>query len=452
MADMYGGSTAAASAPGWQNTEKNTGIWEHRGKVAFAGYGVSEVNRRWDGVSMDKTLGALAIQAATKALEDAGLTPADVDGLFACPDNMAGADSGPSASWGPTRPYFEPPYDSEDGLTIVTPKWLLANWPALSNVAYAPDGVPNIGQGLGMTAQAVAEGRAKVGLYLYTGNNLEGRYRTGGAMVKASGNNQWTNPWGANIIDLQMGSTPVLRQYFREYGGDWDETLGKIIVNERRNGLLNDWGIYSTTRANEAEFTMEDYTNGRYITWPSRIWDFDMPVHAVSAFVITTAERARDLRHKPVYILSHTEATTPVQHSSQWTLQEYTEALDYVAKTVYAHAGMKPAELDIFNPYDGFATFLPMILDAFGWHGVGRGETPDFVKENDISVEGPHPLFSGGGNLGSGRTRSAMYIDSIDQLRGTAGRRAVSVRAETAIAGFAPTVFPWYVAMGSSPD
>ena len=54
---------------------------------------------------------------------DAGLELKDVDGLFMCPNNMAGAASGSSAVWGPARPYFDPPYDSEDGLTSVTNKW-----------------------------------------------------------------------------------------------------------------------------------------------------------------------------------------------------------------------------------------------------------------------------------------------------------------------------------------
>jgi hypothetical protein len=54
----------------------------------------------------------------------------------------------------------------------------------------------------------------------------------------------------------------------------------------------------------------------------------------------------------------------------------------------------------------------------------------------DIRVEGPHPFCSSDGNLGNGRTRTAMYTDSIEQLRGTAGARQVKVRAETALAAF----------------
>ncbi|MFH1560863.1 MAG: hypothetical protein ABID84_05600, partial [Chloroflexota bacterium] len=89
-----------------------------------------------------------------------------------------------------------------------------------------------------------------------------------------------------------------------------------------------------------------------------------------------------------------------------------------------------------FNPYDGYSFFLPLNLEAFGWHGVKEGEARAFF-DGDISVEGPHPFCSGGGNLGVGRTRTAMYVDSIQQLRGQAGKRQVNVKAETAVCAFA---------------
>ena len=68
---------------------------------------------------------------------------------------------------------------------------------------------------------------------------------------------------------------------------------------------------------------------------------------------------------------------------------------------------------------------------------VKRGDAFAFYA-GDISVKGPHPFSSSGGNLGNGRTRTAMYTDSIEQLRGTAGPRQVTVRAETASAPSPP--------------
>ena len=114
---------------------------------------------------------------------------------------------------------------------------------------------------------------------------------------------------------------------------------------------------------------------------------------------------------------------------------------------MYEGAGLGPEDVDIFNPYDGYAPMTQFFLEAFQWHGVKRGDAFAFYA-GDIRVEGPHPLCSSGGNLGNGRTRTAMYTDCIEQLRGTAGARQVKVRAETALGAFTtPSSGGWTTAM-----
>ena len=83
--------------------------------------------------------------------------------------------------------------------------------------------------------------------------------------------------------------------------------------------------------------------------------------------------------------------------------------------------------------------------------GVKRGEAFAFYA-GDIRVEGPHPFSSSGGNLGNGRTRTAMYTDSIEQLRGTAGPRQVKVRAETALAAFTTPSSGGWIMFGKYPS
>jgi hypothetical protein len=102
---------------------------------------------------------------------------------------------------------------------------------------------------------------------------------------------------------------------------------------------------------------------------------------------------------------------------------------------MYEGAGLRPNDVDIFNPYDGYAPMAQFFLQAFQWHGVKCGDAFPFYA-GDIRVEGPHPFSSSGGNLEIGRTRTAMYTDSIEQLRATAGARQAKVRAETALATF----------------
>ena len=91
----------------WQRSKEGLGVWEHRGKVAVAGWGQSPIDRRWDGVSTDKTMGAYTMIAIRNALTDAGITIDDVDGLLTSPDTRVGQ------TWAP-RPYLDPPYDSEE--------------------------------------------------------------------------------------------------------------------------------------------------------------------------------------------------------------------------------------------------------------------------------------------------------------------------------------------------
>ena len=76
---------------------------------------------------------------------------------------------------------------------------------------------------------------------------------------------------------------------------------------------------------------------------------------------------------------------------------------------------------------DGYLTFTQQFLEGFQWHGVREGEAMDFYK-GDIRVEGPHPFLSSGGNNGTGRTRSAIMSDCIEQLRGQAGGRGDGVQ------------------------
>ena len=86
---------------------------------------------------MDKTLGAYSILACQKAMDDAGVTPDQIDGVICCDSHIAGASGGSASQWAP-RPYFDPPYDSEWGLTLVNAEWLIKQM-HLPNVKYAPD-------------------------------------------------------------------------------------------------------------------------------------------------------------------------------------------------------------------------------------------------------------------------------------------------------------------------
>jgi len=300
----------------WRRDKDGLGVWEHRGKVAVAGVGHSPVDRRWDGVSMEKTLGAYSILACQKAMDEAGVTPDQIDGVICCDSHIAGGSGGSASQWAP-RPYFAPPYDSEWGLTLVNAQWLIAQM-RLPNVKFAPTGVPTISEMVGMAAQAVGDGLCHTCLVIYPTGNLEGRYRRGGENADdyARGARQWTAPWGNHGGNDFINIFPH-GQYCLKYGGKHDD-LAPFVVNQHRNGLLTPWGYNATHQV--PQLTIEDYVNSRYVLNPLRLWDCDRPVNASAAYLFTTAERARDMRQSPVYVLNHSQHNSgSAPHRKIWT-------------------------------------------------------------------------------------------------------------------------------------
>src|SRR4029077_16243030 len=84
-----GGAMTAPDRYQWRRDKDGLGVWEHRGKVAVAGVGHPPASRRWDEVSMDKTLGAFSILACQKAMDEAGVTPDQIDGVICCDSHIA---------------------------------------------------------------------------------------------------------------------------------------------------------------------------------------------------------------------------------------------------------------------------------------------------------------------------------------------------------------------------
>lgn len=443
---------------GWRRDKLGLGKWPHSGKVSISGIGHSRIDRRWDGKTMADTLGQKAIDACERALAEAGVSKDEVDGILACPESMAGAAGGAAAFWGP-RPFFAPPYDTENGLSTVNNEFLIKNM-GLKNVQFAPADVPNIGEQLGMAAQAIADKKCTVALTIYTGANFEGRYRRGGenASDNAPGNRAFSAPWGNHGGNDFINVFPH-NQYTLKYGGKHDDT-GPFVINQHRNGRNVPWSFYTTHEPRM--LTKEDYESSRYILKPLRIWDCDRPIHGVTAYLFTTAERAKNMKTKPVYVMGHSQHNYRPR-STQPVLEEMEAATDFAAKQMYEATGWSPKDLDIFNPYDGYSLMTQFWLEAFGYQGVKRGDAYAYYADN-IRSDGPHPFCSGGGNLGNGRMRSAMYTDSIEQLRGTTGiiegfpdhslknKRKVTIKAETAMAAFCPPLGGGWLALSSKPS
>ena len=156
------------------------------------------------------------------------------------------------------------------------------------------------------------------------------------------------------------------------------------------------------------------------------------------------------MKQPPVYVLSHSTGNER-DRSTMGVLSEHQYYCSKGARVLYEGSGLTAADVDVFNPYDGYLTFTHQFTEAFEWHGIKEGEALDFYK-GDLRVEGPHPYLSSGGNNGTGRTRTALMIDSIEQLRGQAPNgRQIQIRHETAVFGALIPGSATFLAVSSQP-
>ena len=440
--------TKNAPASMYRSTE-GLGVWEHRGKVAVVGIGASPTARRWD-ETPENSLAALCILALRRCLEDAGVSADQVDGLIMDPN----ATTGDSWSPAPIPESFAKAYqltdNPDDGISALSTEFILKNMPELNNVKFSMYGPGCMSNALVVASQAVGDGLTETCLVVKGWNNNSGRYGHGGAQAldTVSGSSQWRSPWGyrGGIEETAF----AFDQYLRKYNQSHDK-VAPFAVNQRRNGLMNPDGFYTQNRPEV--LSEEDYLAARWIAKPMSIYDCDMPIQVAVAYLFTTAERAKDMKQKPVYILNHV-SNKPKARSTIATLDEIEPAQDSLAKKLYEGAGITANDVDVLNPYDGFLIFTQFYLDGFGWRGVKRGEALDFYA-TDISVEGPSPFSPSGGNNGNGRTRWWMHSDCIQQLQGRAGQRQVRLkngRPEVGISGGPMPMGGDWLVWGSNPS
>src|SRR5688572_27499496 len=252
----------------WRRAARGMGVWSGRGKVAVAGWGQSYIDRRWDGQDFTKTSGAKSIEAISMALTDAGLTMDDIDGMITCepPDTRA------EQTWAP-RPYFEPPYDSEDGIIGASADWIEKQM-GFKNIKYKDSNAGDIWTMTCIAAEAVATGKCDVAAVWYPMCNLEGRYghnNPANFAETARGGGQWSLPWGYQSGAMFNNAVAFL-EYCQKYNSSHD-ALAPFALNNRRNGLMVPWGFYALHEP--YQLTREDYLNGRLVEEPLVVYDCD---------------------------------------------------------------------------------------------------------------------------------------------------------------------------------
>jgi acetyl-CoA acetyltransferase len=241
-----------------------------------------------------------------------------------------------------------------------------------------------------------------------------------------------------------MGVTPVpespnpsaayaawASRYIHEYDAR-REDFGRVALNMRANAAHNPLAVMRTP------LTMEGYLQARMIREPLCMLDMDVPVDGADAFVLTTAERARQLTPNPVVIHAATLGLVDKNDEDQLpSLRRHGQHV--VVEALEAKSEIWLPDVDVFFPYDGFSIITLGWIENFGWckpGGAGRFLHEHWDdKAGRVMIEGRVPINPHGGSLSEGATRGSGHLrEAVMQLRGDAGPRQVP-GARTALIG-----------------
>jgi acetyl-CoA acetyltransferase len=388
-------------------------------QVAIVGAAQSPFQRR-----TDVPLGALTLETCLAAVADAGLTLDEIDGY------TTGAIFPSSAG-----------LSLIDGVHIVTSDWLVQQFGARPRWLCGFQGVGQIPGSVILAAGAIATGAADYVVMHRAMYNPPASYHTN-PMTEAPGVAQWDAPQGLWGPPSEMALAYM--EYQQRYGATRQD-MANVVVEARRNGAQIPWSAFAGR-----PITVDDYLESRLIADPMSVLDCDMPVTGVGAFVLTSADRAKDLPHRPVYVAGWAQGRWRSPQSSHFfTLDDMMEGGADVAQKLWDNSGLQPQDVDVPQLYDGFSPFIYFWLEALGY--CPRGEAFRFVQDGGIRTGTGLPVLSGGGALGNGRMHGVpQMLECYLQLSGRAGERQLS-KAEVALACQAAPNLGGVVAYTSTP-
>jgi acetyl-CoA acetyltransferase len=207
-------------------------------------------------------------------------------------------------------------------------------------------------------------------------------------------------------------------RYLRKYGTT-REQMATFIVRNRENAQLNPQSVFRGQ-----PLTREDYLDSPLIASPMNLFDCDMPVSGCGALVLTSAERARDLRRPPVFVTGYSSLGLRYTRTAVQRLEDFMESGKLLADNLWKSSGLAPDDVDQVNVYDGFSYMVMLWLEALGF--CGEGEAFDYVQGDDTALGGRQPVNTNGGALAMGRLHGTpQLIEAVRQIRGECGARQV---------------------------
>ncbi|TAM12596.1 MAG: lipid-transfer protein [Nevskiaceae bacterium] len=357
-------------------------------EAAVAGIGATEFSKESGRSELQ-----LAAECSLAACEDAGVDPADIDGMIT----------------------FTIDNSDEIGLGRCL---------GVKDLAYTAR-IPGGGAAAAATlyqAMAVVNAGVCDNVLIWRAMNERSQYRFGQNPTSmagytgghGTGSLLWCIPFGA-MTPASWGALQGAR-YLHTYGIT-NRDLGHVSVQERQYAATNPKAWFF-----ERPITLEDHQNSKWIQEPwLRLLDCCQESDGGVAILVTSLERARDLRQPPVKIAGACQSIPyNVEVISNYYHDDLTVMPEAVgtARRLYAQTGLKPADMQAAMIYDAFTPQVLMQLEAFGF--CGRGEAADFVKSGALALDGALPTNTHGGLLGEAYIHGVNSMaEGVRQVRGT---------------------------------
>jgi acetyl-CoA acetyltransferase len=289
---------------------------------------------------------------------------------------------------------------------------------------------------IGLAAAAIVSGQAEV--VVCVGGNQQGAQRFGAitSSYPATPENAFFSASG--LVGPGHMFALLARRHMHLYGTT-REDFAEVALSTRANAVTNP---NATLRK---PLTRAEYFAAPMLADPHCLYDFCLENDGAIAVIVTSAARARDLRHKPVRVLASCHGGSRDWGRSIYWMNMPDETFASsghaaVARRLYAAAGLGPKDIDVAQIYDHFTSQVIMQLEDYGF--CGKGEGGPFVRSGAIRYDGGSlPVNTDGGQLSCGYLWGMTHIrEAVEQLRGTAVNQVADAR--TALVTGGPSVIP----------
>lgn len=226
---------------------------------------------------------------------------------------------------------------------------------------------------------------------------------------------EWEVPFGQHYSTIAALTTT---RYLYETGCT-DEHMAAVCVSNRKWAELNPNAFF------RKPLTIEEVMASKMLSTPLRAKQSNMLFDGGSAFILTSAERARDITDKPVYFLGEGSRVTHFVFSQEPDVTRFGWAA--AGKDAFAEAGLSPKDIDVAEIYDSYPIYQAITMEELGF--CGRGEAGELHMKGDTWPGGRLPTTTNGGMLSQGHTGAgggvALVVEAARQLMGKAGERQV---------------------------